>query len=116
VLIKLLRAQGHLTQRALQEGTNISSAALSEVLSKLECEGLIRRTRSEQDKRQLDISLTSAGERAAVDVASKKIRFERCAFSPLTDEERLQLADMLERLAQHWKEIERQEKEAGANE
>lgn len=116
MLIKLLRAGVNLTQRTLQEGTKISSAALSEVLSKLECEGLIRRTRSEQDKRQLDISLTPEGKQAAMGVASKKIGFERCAFSPLSDEERLQLADMLERLARHWKEIEEREREANARE
>lgn len=115
VLVKLLRNEGHLTQRALQESTNISSAALSEVLAKLECEGLVRRTRSAQDKRQLDISLTPEGQHVALAFARRRVEFERQAFEPLSSEERAQLADTLARLVQHWKRIEEQERGTNAN-
>ena len=113
VLVRLLHCGGQLTQRELQESVGISSAALSEVLAKLEGEGLVVRTRSEQDKRQLDIALTEAGRELACEVARKKIDFEREAFEPLDQARRLELADDLDRLMEHWKLIEQKERGAG---
>ena len=54
MLERILREGGTISQRELQDTVPISSAAVSEVLAKLEFEGLITRTRSESDKRQLE--------------------------------------------------------------
>lgn len=61
ILSRLLRSGGAMTQRELQEHAHVTAAALSEVLAKLETEGLVLRTRSARDRRQLDIALTEGG-------------------------------------------------------
>ncbi len=109
ILSKLLTNNGHHTQRELLEMSCISSAALSEVLSKLEAEGLITRTRSEQDGRQLDIVLTKAGIRHANEVVQNKLAFEKKSMEVLSPKERQQLKGMLDRLAKHWQAIESNE-------
>jgi DNA-binding MarR family transcriptional regulator len=106
VLTKLYFRDGHLTQRELLEASCISSAALSEVLSKLEGEGLIERSRSERDKRQLDIRLTKAGRTRAERLAREKAQFERDCLAILTEEEKNDLVTMLDRIREHWDELE----------
>ena len=106
ILACLLCHDGHLTQRELQEQFPISSAALSEVLAKLESEGLIVRTRSAQDKRQLDIVLTSTGVFKATRIVKERLDFERASLEALNAGERAQLADLLEKVATSWKEKE----------
>ena len=106
ILVTLLKHGKHMTQRDLQELCNISSGSLSEVLAKMECAGLIERTRSEDDRRQLDIALTDEGEERAEKVIEERQVFESTCLSCLTEGEQEQLAGMLDRLAEHWKEIE----------
>ncbi len=109
VLAKLHMAGGQLSQRELQERSHISSAALSEVLSKLECEGLVIRSRSDEDRRQMDISLTDEGTKQAIMRKREFEAFESECLSCLSEEERLQLLDMLDRLAEHWRGMDRKE-------
>ena len=52
ILVELLAHDGRMTQRDLQEASCITSASLSEVVAKLEAEGLILRERSETDRRE----------------------------------------------------------------
>lgn len=106
ILITLLFQDGHGTQRELQEHSHISSAALSEVLAKLEGEGLIRRTRSEQDKRQLDIELTDSGRDRAETLMRKKLNFERECLSSLSPNERVLFVEMLDKVKGHWEQME----------
>lgn len=106
MLIKLCLAGGTLQQRDIQNSEPISSASLSEVLTKLERESLIVRTRSERDRRQLDITLTEAGWKEAELLAARRQQFESQAFSILAPEERTQLLSTLDRLVGHWNDIE----------
>ena len=106
MLTRLLWRGGHLTQRELQDNYSISSAALSEVLAKLETEGLVTRTRSEQDHRQLEIALTPAGTTVARQEAETRLAFMRDSLSALTPPEREQLADLLDRVERSWQEKE----------
>ncbi len=108
VVTKLLRHGGSLTQRELLELSPVSSAALSEVLSKLESEGLVTRTRSDQDRRQLVITLTPSGTSVARQLGEQAKEFELSSLDCLSKDERLQLADMLERVETQWKTIEPQ--------
>ena len=100
-----------LTQRELQDSYSISSAALSEVLAKLEAEGLVTRTRSEQDRRQLEIALTPTGSTVAREETERRLAFVRDSLGALTPPEREQLASLLERVEQSWqkKEYDRRE-------
>ena len=110
MLERILDEGGIVGQRELQDTVPISSAALSEVLAKLESEGLVTRTRSQSDKRQLDVSLTQAGQSEAKVCAEKRARFEEEAFSVLSEEERTQLLEVLDRLMGHWQKIEEKDR------
>lgn len=106
ILIKLLKADGSLTQRELLESSCISSAALSEVLAKLEAEELIVRTRSDSDRRQLKIELTPAGAEKAAELRAAKRAFESSALSCLTPDEIVQLEGLLSKVAAHWRALD----------
>ncbi|WP_070640846.1 MarR family winged helix-turn-helix transcriptional regulator [Olsenella sp. HMSC062G07] len=103
ILAKLLTHGGRLTQRELQELFPISAAALSEVLSKLEAEGLISRTRSERDRRQLVIELTDAGAQSATTVTEGRRLFESRCLAALADDEKEAFVSMLERVSRDWR-------------
>lgn len=106
ILVKLRKSGNHMTQRDLQEISNISSASMSEVLAKLESAGLIERTRCDEDRRQLDIALTDEGRTRADELIEKRRKFEGDCIACLTEEEQEQLIDMLDRLVEHWKGID----------
>lgn len=112
ILKTLLRADGHHTQRELLEEMSVSSAALSEVLGKLEREGLIERRRSEADKRQLEIALTGTGRAAAQEMVAEEREFEENALSILSEDEKTQLLATLDRIFDYWRDHEKLDKEA----
>ncbi len=108
VLSRLQKSGGHLSQRELQDHARISSAALSEVLAKLECKGLVTRARSKEDRRQMEITLTELGEAKAIERRECLEAFEAQSLACLSEEERLQLLDMLDRLVEHWEKLEKE--------
>lgn len=110
ILVELLAHDGQMTQRDLQDASCITSASLSEVISKLEAEGLVSRERSETDRRQLTVTLTPEGEARAHEVMLSRIEFERRAFACFSEEETEKLLEMLDRLSICWKEIEEEQK------
>lgn len=110
-VLKTLLLQGEMTQRELLELLHTSSASLSEVLKKLEREGLIVRGKSESDRRQLEVSLTDAGRIAAAEMVREEREFERRSFDFLTQEEKADLLDRLDVIFDHWRELEKQKKE-----
>lgn len=109
ILVKLLINGGHMTQRDLQEAAGISSAAISEVLAKLETAGLVQRTRSDEDRRQLDIALTADGEARAQELVERRRSFEAECLTCFDEQEQQQLVVMLDRLVEHWRELPRKE-------
>jgi len=109
ILAKLHQAGGRLSQRELQERSHISSAALSEVLSKLEMEGLVMRSRSDEDRRQMDITLTEEGITQAIMRKREFEAFESECLSCLSEDERIQLLEMLDRLAELWRGMDGKE-------
>lgn len=110
ILMELLAHEGQMTQRDLQEASCITSASLSEVIAKLESEGLVSRERSSTDRRQLTVTLTEEGERRARRFVASREEFKGRAFSCLDEGEVEQLADLLDRLAGHWMEMDREGK------
>ncbi len=96
---------GHMTQRELQEHLDIKSGSLSEVLAKVEADGLIERTRSQEDRRLQEVRLTARGREQAKAYVEDRDRFETASLACLTDDERGQLLSLLDRVADHWKSI-----------
>ena len=107
-VLKTLLLQGEMTQRELLELLHTSSAALSEVLGKLEREGLIKRGRSEADKRQLEVSLTEAGKGAAAEMVREEREFEKDSLDILSQEEKVDLLNRLDAIFDHWRKLEKQ--------
>ena len=112
ILVKLLKNGGSMSQRDLMENSCISSASISEVTAKLEAEGLITRTKSDSDRRQLTLELTDAGIARAEESLASKRAFEQQAFSCLDEQEQLSLLELCDRIFTHWNTIETAEKEA----
>lgn len=107
-IICLLAKQpgGEMSQQELGMHFDLKPGSLSEILSKLEVNSLIERSRNPKDRRQLTIRLTEIGwEKARIDQAAR-IRFREQAFSALNHDEREQLAEMLEKIRVTWEELD----------
>jgi DNA-binding MarR family transcriptional regulator len=63
VLRQLDECGGALLQRELEQRVLLSQSGLSRLLSRLEDDGLVRRTRPEADRRAAHVALTTAGVR-----------------------------------------------------
>lgn len=103
VLIVLLET-GRITQRALTERLGIQPGSASEVLAKLENAGLILRTSSEEDRRTTNISLTEEGIRRAEEARDGRNKRHEEMFSCVTEEEKMQLLALLEKINLDWEE------------
>lgn len=98
-MLRLLAERGDMNQSDFVYLLDLRSASVSELLGKLEAQGLITRRRSEADRRGVTISLTEAGRAQAPSSFG-----EDTAFSALTDEERAQLQTLLQKLLASWEE------------
>lgn len=104
LLVQLLE-RGTLTQRELIQLTGRRSATLSEQLDNMEKAGLITRTRNEQDRRNVDVSLTPMGLEAAKNAQNAHIQRAHALFSVLNPEEKEQFFSLLQKLQVSWKEL-----------
>ncbi|MDD4312539.1 MAG: MarR family transcriptional regulator [Eubacteriales bacterium] len=104
-ILMRLNNHGPTTQKELQDVLEISSGALSEILQKMEDSGLILRTKSAEDKRQVDLLLTKAGREKAQSVEAHYHRTLDRTFECLTQEQKNQLEETLGILTAHLEEI-----------
>lgn len=100
ILITLL-TRGSMTQKELQDLLEISSGALSEILQKMEDAGWIARTKSADDKRQVDLSLSKSGTEIAMQVKEHYAYTLDRAFSCLSADEKTLLEELLGKLSSH---------------
>lgn len=98
-MLRLLAERGDMSQSDFVYLLELRSASVSELLGKLEAQGLITRRRSETDRRGVTISLTDAG-RSSLPAAGDA----DAAFSTLTDAERAELKTLLQKLLSVWEE------------
>lgn len=105
ILCLLAKNGDTMSQQELGSHFELKPGSLSEVLAKLETCGLIERTRNPDDRRQLFIHLTDTGRTEAEREQRVRIDFRRRAFACLTDEEQLQLIEMLDKVRVHWEEL-----------
>ena len=104
-ILHILDQEGAVSQKDLQERLNIQSGSISEILTKLEKEGLIERRRDEKDKRRMIVYLTDKGaEHARLYHAGRQ---EKDWFSALNAEQREQLRDLLQTLLDSWHDAEK---------
>ena len=101
ILISLLML-GPVTQRDLTEQLGIQPGSASEVIGKLESAGLIAREPSPSDRRTSVISLTPPGRTRAQEAVEQRCRRHEEMFIILSEEEKLSLLALLEKLADDW--------------
>ena len=79
-LLMLLRARGPLTMTHLAELLDVSVASATGIVDRMEKKGVIERTRSEEDRRVVEVSVTDVGEEV---------------FSAMQAERQIRLAQLL---------------------
>ena len=96
-----------LTMIAMQEGISqkdlafllgIRPQTLGEMLQKLEERGLVERKKSEADARVTEVTLTDEGRARAAEIAERRALAAEDLFAALTDDEKDQLAAILDKL------------------
>lgn len=99
-----LEETGPITQRKLTKLLGIRPGSASEVLTKLEHNGLIRRSPNSADGRTMDISLTEEGQQQSLLARQQRIRRHDEMFSCLSEEEKQELLALLGKLNGAWGE------------
>ena len=101
VLATLLR-EGEISQRTLQDLLDIQSGSLSEILAKIEADGLLEKVKCGSDRRGYVRRLTESGQALAKQVtACHEARVDKL-LGCLSDDEQLALLAMLDKLTLHW--------------
>lgn len=103
-VMKALMEKGTMTQREMSEMFDIRSASLSELLIKLEDKGLIVRNKLEEDRRNVQVTLTEEGRKFAEEqkALAHGNQNRKDLFAVLSDDEKQQLLLMLKKLYDDW--------------
>lgn len=99
VLDALGAAGGPLPVSEVAVAAGIASPTATRMLGALEAEGLVRRARSEEDRRVVRVALTPAGSERLAAKRREVTAWRRRVFASLTPAEREQAARLLDRLA-----------------
>ncbi|GIP45259.1 putative HTH-type transcriptional regulator YdgJ [Paenibacillus sp. J45TS6] len=89
---------GEISQSDLQKAVSIDPAAVTRHVQQLEAEGILLRTRSENDNRITLVQLTEEGKNKVAAFTAEKERFMEELQSDLTEAERLQFIETLQKL------------------
>ena len=85
-------------QKAIAERVGINPSSASELIDKLESDGYIERKVDPNDKRATLLFLTEKGQARAAEVSDEREAMFKDIFSPLTEEEKQTLSDLLDKL------------------
>lgn len=95
-VVKLLEQVGAMSLSELSDAMRSGNSTLTGIALRLEREGIVRRDRSEEDRRVVHLSLTAKGRRVAAEVPSEPIGiYRRALSSSLSAEEAKSLLMML---------------------
>lgn len=101
-----LLKQGEVLQRDLQDMLGVQSGSISEIVGKMESEGLVEKVRSEADGRNLVLKLTERGAGQAERQRSEYDGKIASMMSCLDDSEQEELFFLLEKLTKHWERLD----------
>lgn len=101
-VLAILSSRGSMTQRELQDVVQIRAASLSELLGKLEYKGLITRTKDDNDKRNVIVTLSEQGSIIAAENILARRETSAYLFSALSVDEQSQLTELLSKLVEAW--------------
>ncbi|MGM9538735.1 MAG: MarR family winged helix-turn-helix transcriptional regulator [Candidatus Onthomonas sp.] len=103
-VLKILSEEKQMSQKDLQDALGIRPGSVSELISKLEDKGLLRREKDDQDKRKAVLVLTPAGAEAAKVMPESEEKEH--LYDALTQEEQETLRLLLKKLTASWAEKE----------
>ena len=99
LVLVVLRESGEVSVSGLGERLQLDSGTLSPLLKRMESNGLVVRTRSENDERSVTVALTKAGRQLEVKVRCVPERLAGLAgTSGMAEEELVRLRDDVNRL------------------
>lgn len=93
----------HPSEISERQGT--SRNTISSLIRDLEDEGLIERRLNQEDRRKFNISLTPSGQTMVQEHSSKHMRMVAQCFESLSAEEKVQLGQILAKLAENLEAI-----------
>lgn len=102
-ILRILSAKNSLSQRKVQDVLGIKSGSVSEILGKMEADGLIWREKDETDKRNQLLHLTEKGRAQAQENARRLQKQNEILFSGLSEEEQKLLYQLLTKLLENWR-------------
>ncbi|MCR4772210.1 MAG: MarR family transcriptional regulator [Oscillospiraceae bacterium] len=97
-VLALLSVRDGVTQKSLAEAMWIRPPSLSELLFKMEEDGLIERRINEKDRRQVLVYIAEKGRRIAAMFSAERERRTEEFFSALSEDEKTTLALLLRKL------------------
>ncbi|MGN1187714.1 MAG: MarR family winged helix-turn-helix transcriptional regulator [Lachnospiraceae bacterium] len=103
-ILNLLIENGEMSQRRIQDIIDIKSGSLSELVRKMEAEGLISREKDETDRRNITIKITPKGIQRAEENSQILKKQEQVMFNSLSEHEQEQLYTLLKKLIEDWNE------------
>ena len=106
-ILSTLLEHGELQQRELQDILEVRSGSLSEMLAKIENDGLVEKIRNEQDRRNYNLKLTEKGMNNAIQMQTLYDDKIKQLLSCFTDCQAKDFLAMLDVLLEHWKTMER---------
>jgi len=101
-VLRELRFHGGMTQRTLREHMNIQQSSLSELVMKMEEQGLLARTPCPTDRRQVLIAPTEEGLRQLAVSEEADLRQNITYLQVLTEAEQQTLLELLTKLDDGW--------------
>ncbi|VGO11560.1 Organic hydroperoxide resistance transcriptional regulator [Pontiella desulfatans] len=96
-----INQHGHLTVNALAAALHRGKSTTSALLQRLEKSGLVKRRRSAEDQRIVQVSLTPKGKKLVDQLAANRKMGIRETYATLSAEERTQHMLMLRKIIQH---------------
>ncbi|WP_129045329.1 MarR family winged helix-turn-helix transcriptional regulator [Companilactobacillus metriopterae] len=100
-VLSILSKEDGLIQSQLAEIIDIRPSSLAELLKKMEDNNLVTRSESEEDKRIKHVYLTDEGKAMAKGLSAEATESEMF-FQGLSDEEKQQFSDILEKIPNGW--------------
>lgn len=107
-ILIILEKHHELLQKELQDMLEVQSGSLSEIIIKMENDGLIEKAKSEKDGRHMVIRLTEKGLREAEIAREEHDKHVEELMSCLSENQKQELYDLLSTVLKHWKTIEKQ--------
>ncbi len=97
-VVELLGESGGQMMREVAEYLGLAVNSVTSIADNLERKGLLRRVRSEADRRVVHVELTEAGKRVSLSVLDVKTHFHREMLAALTEEEQAILLVILRKI------------------